>query len=430
MPLKLSRELGLGDAVLLGLGSILGTGAFVSLGIAAEVVGEWVLPATFLAALVATFNGLSSAQLAAAYPVSGGTYEYGNRVLGSLPGFWAGWLFLVAKGASAATAALGLAGYSLALTGRSGGELRIGLALGFLLAVSWLVSGGIRRSYRFNAGIVAVTLASLSFLIVSAILREPQVFQLEISSWPSFRPRGFFEATALLFVAYTGYGRIATLGEEVSDPARTIPRAVAATLLFAATIYVGIAWVGIQVLGGEGFAEATRQGAAPLKAVARALQVPGLEAALTLGALTAMASVLLNLVLGLSRVLLAMARRGDVPASWGQLDPRTQSPRVAVFVVTAWIAFLILLGDPKTTWSFSAFNVLVYYALTNLSALQMPRELKRYPAWVSILGLLSCLGLAFQVEPTVWKSGLGLLGVGTLWQFGYRSLRASERRSG
>ena len=112
-PAALARVVGLWGAVWMGLGSILGTGVFVSLGIATGVVGSGVVLAVALAALVATANGLSSAQLAAAHPVSGGTYEYGHRLVNPVAGFTAGWMFLAAKSASAATAALGCAGYLL-----------------------------------------------------------------------------------------------------------------------------------------------------------------------------------------------------------------------------------------------------------------------------------------------------------------------------
>ena len=113
----LARVVGTPGAILLGLGSIVGTGAFVSIGIAAGVAGPSVVVATALAALLAACNGLSSAQLAADHPVSGGSYEYGYKHVSPRVGFMAGWMFLSAKSASAATAALGLAGYALDVVG-------------------------------------------------------------------------------------------------------------------------------------------------------------------------------------------------------------------------------------------------------------------------------------------------------------------------
>jgi APA family basic amino acid/polyamine antiporter len=137
---------------------------------------------------------------------------------------------------------------------------------------------------------------------------------------------------------------------------------------------------------------------------------------LALGAITAMLGVLLNLVLGLSRVLLAMARRGDAPGRLALIDEERSSPTAAVVAVGAVIGLLVLIGDVKTTWSFSAFTVLVYYALTNLAALRVRPDDRRIPRWVSVAGLIGCLGLAFWVDWRVWAVGLGMIGAGLAWR--------------
>ena len=405
----LQREVGLAGAVLLGLGSILGTGVFLSLGLAAELAGPALLGALVLAAALAGLNGLSSAQLAAAYPVSGGTYEYANRTLGPRAGFTAGWLFLSAKSASAATAALGLSGYALSLTSLDGG-LRVPLALAVVALTTAVVWLGAKRTNRVNAAAVLTTLVVLGTLVLCAL--------------PSARPSrlgaglaevqlpGFFEATALLFVAYTGYGRIATLGEEVVDPRRTIPRAIALTLLAVLALYLAVAAAALGVLGAQDYASLTRETAAPLQAVATRLGRPWLVWVVGLGAASAMFGVLLNLVLGLSRVLLAMARRSDAPATLARIDASGTTPGPAVVATGAVIAALVLVGDVRATWSFSAFTVLVYYALTNASALQLPPEHRLYPRWTAWGGLAGCAFLAVWVPPVYWAAGIGLLLVG------------------
>jgi basic amino acid/polyamine antiporter, APA family len=170
----LRREVGTAGAVLLGLGSILGTGVFVSLAMAAGAAGPAVVLAVVLAGALAAANGLSSAQLAARHPVSGGTYEYGYRELTPALGFTAGWMFLCAKSASAATAALGFAGYLLhaaevAGCGRPAARAgwRVPAAVATALVVTALVAGGIRRSNRANAVIVTLTLAALVYFVVA-----------------------------------------------------------------------------------------------------------------------------------------------------------------------------------------------------------------------------------------------------------------------
>lgn len=415
---SLARVVSFWGAVWMGFGSILGTGVFVSLGIATGVVGSGIVFAVALAALVATMNGLSSAQLAAAHPVSGGTYEYGHQFVHPAVGFTAGWMFLAAKSASAATAALGCAGYLLHTLGYADDvTMRIVLALVIVALLTALVAGGVQRSNRANMAIVALTLVTLIAFVVfgwmsvdNALIAErigPRTWLAALDT-----PKALLHGTALMFVAYTGYGRIATLSEEVRDPARTIPRAIIATLVVSMLLYLAVSATAVAVVGADAFAASTHAAAAPLEVVARTFSHPQVAWLVATGAVTAMAGVLLNLLLGLSRVLLAMARRGEMPAAFDEISEVTSSPTRAVWAVGGFIAALVLIGDIKTTWSFSALTVLVYYGTTNLAALRLPDEARRYPQWVAATGLVSCVGLAFFIEWQVWLSGLLLLGSG------------------
>jgi len=415
---SLERVVRLPGAVLLGLGSIVGTGAFVSIGIAAGVTGPSVLLAIALAGLLAACNGLSSAQLAASHPVSGGTYEYGYRYLTPTLGFTAGWMFMSAKSASAATAALGLAGYLLEALGLGGGSLLVAVGLLAVLAVTALVWHGTSRSNRANAVIVSLTLATLILFVVAGLPAAAEGSAANLAGVFPDRAGlpGLLEATALMFVAYTGYGRIATLGEEVRDPERTIPRAIVVTLVVSALLYLSVGAVAVGSVGAPRLAEMTASRAAPLEDAAMAFGGPTLGRILALGAITAMLGVLLNLILGLSRVLLAMARRGDAPHLLATIDDVRSSPAAAVVAVGVVIGLLVLIGDVKTTWSFSAFTVLVYYALTNLAALRIPAAARLVPRWVPVAGLVGCLGLAFWVEWRVWAVGLGMIAAGLVWQ--------------
>lgn len=413
---RLARELGVRDAVALGMGSILGTGVFVTLALAAGAAGPAVLVAVVLAGALAAANGLSSAQLAAEHPVSGGTYEYGYRLLAPWLGFTAGWMFLAAKGASAATAALGFAGYLLHLLGADGAR-RVPVALAAVALFTLLVAGGLRRSNRVNWVIVATATLSLAFFVLAGLPAAARGAPVHLV--PFFAPQagrgplsGLLYATALVFVAYTGYGRIATLGEEVREPRRTIPRAIVATLLLTVILYAAVATVGTAVAGSAEFARAAGGEAAPLGVVAHRFAGPAGERVVAVGALAALLGVLLNLLLGLSRVVLAMSRRGDAPAVLARIDARRNAPRLAVVAVGVLVLVLAALGDVETTWSFSAFTVLVYYAVTNLAALRLPPAARRFPRWVAWAGLGGCLFLAFWVEPVIWGAGLALLAVG------------------
>lgn len=412
---QLSRDLGLGGAIMMGLGSMIGTGVFVSIGIAAGVAGPAVILAIALAALVATCNALSSAQLAASHPVSGGTYEYGYRYLGPRLGFTAGWMFLCAKSASAATAALGFAGYALPLVGGKPGAMPI-VAVGAAGLFTLLVLTGIKRSSLVNIAIVSITLVALGGFILSG---APSALATDSANWtPFFEPQGepvasaFLYATALMFVAFTGYGRIATLGEEVREPKRTIPRAIVVTLVVTAAIYIGVAAVVVSSVGTTAFADAPERQATTLQIAATAMGSPALALLVAIGAITAMLGVLLNLILGLSRVVLAMGRRGDIPPLFGRVSIKGAEPAPAVILVGVLVAGLAAIGSVETVWAFSAFTVLIYYAITNLAALRLPDDQRLYPKWVPVMGLVACLFLAFWVPVAIWALGLGLIGSG------------------
>ena len=429
-PQQLKPELGVFGAAMMGMGSIVGTGVFVSIGIAAGVAGAAVILAVAMGALVATCNGLSSAQLAANHPVSGGTYEYGYQYLNPWLGFTAGWMFLLAKTASAATAALGFSSYLLNALGLSDRSLHIPFALAAVVLFTILVLTGIRRSNRTNIAIVSITLLSLLFFVAAGL---PVVVSNGANHLtPSFEDVSnpvarVLRASALMFVAYTGYGRIATLGEEVRQPRQTIPKAMIVTMVVIMLLYMAVAVVGIGAVGAESLSAATGEAAAPLVVAARNFGVTGSSQVLAVGAITAMLGVLLNLILGLSRVLLAMARRKDMPGSMARLN-QARTPSSAVLLVGMAIACFVLIGNVKTTWSFSAFTVLIYYALTNLSALRLPEEGRLYPRWVAWIGLGNSLFLAFWVEQPIWLVGLGLILGGLIWRTVFQVVVARLRQ--
>lgn len=427
----LKRELGVFGAVAMGLGSIIGTGVFVSIGIAASAAGSSVILATALAAVVAACNALSSAQLAANHPVSGGTYEYGYRYLSPSLGFTAGWMFLCAKTASAATAALGFSGYLLHLVG--GVEAwHAPIAVAATIVLTLLVLSGLKRSNLVNIAIVILTTGSL---VVFVLFGAPDLWRNASSNLQPFFPSndglgGFFYATALMFVAYAGYARIATLGEEIEEPRRNIPRAIIILLMITAALYMAVAAVAIGAAGVDALSRETARAATPLEAAAEALSTPGIGIVIALGAITAMLGVLLNLVLGLSRVALAMGRQGDLPPLFARLSKAATAPSAAVVGVGLAIGGLAFTGSVETTWAFSAFSILIYYAITNLAALRLAKADRLYPPIIAWCGLLACLALAFFVPVTIWLTGLGLIAAGLIWHFTIGRLWRGRRHAG
>jgi len=382
---SLERTAGVAGAMLLGLGSILGTGVYVIVAMTTVEVGWWVLFAIVAGGLVATANGLNSAQLAAALPVSGGAYEYGYRLMTPPVGFTAGLMFMLAKSASAATAALAIG----AALGPGDG---VPAAMGIVAVMTAVVLFGLRRSNQVNAAILTIAIAGL----LSVIFRPgtgsaPPVGDVAAA--------GVLEACALMFVAYTGYGRIATMGEEIKEPRKNIPRAMILTLVVSALLYAGVALAWLR-------------GAEP-------------TALFTMAGFVALIGVLLNLILGLSRVLLAMGRRGDVARGLGRLDGKKQ-PRNAIIAVGALIAVLCLLGDLKLAWSFSAFTVLIYYGILNLCALRLTPAQRLYPKWIAFAGLAACFFLAFWVAVQAWIAGVICIVAGLLLRLGVRAFTKHE----
>jgi APA family basic amino acid/polyamine antiporter len=302
---------------------------------------------------------------------------------------------------------------------------RIGLGLGVLAAVVALVLVGIRTSNTANVLVVSITLMALAAFVVAGFAEfEADRLRPFFAGGRAGAP-GFLEATALLFVAYTGYGRIATLGEEVRDPRVTIPRAIITTLVVTMGLYVVVSAAAVGASGAPALAEAVGGSAAPLEVAAAGFDIGGIDRVVAIGAVTAMAGVLINLVLGLSRVLLAMGRRADVPRRFGRLDPSGSTPTAAVLGVGVIVAGLLLVGDVKTTWEFSAFTVLVYYSITNLAALRIPRGDRMFPKWMAAAGLVACAFLAFWVDPAVWLAGLAMVAVGLVWHAGARRRSAA-----
>lgn len=410
---QLARRTSLVGAVLLGLGAMVGTGAYVSIALATELAGAWVLLAILLAAGVAACNGFASAQLAAVHPVNGGTYEYGYQFLNHWAGFIAGWLFVAAKSASAATAALAFGLYVLPAAGLSM-QLQTPVALAVLAMLMLLVNMGMRRSTQANLLIVLISIGALLVFSVHVLINAdtaPQTNVLNFSSsihvgigW-----RDFFGATALLFVAYTGYGRIATMSEEVSNPQRSIPIAIAVTVVVTTLLYVLVGYALLHT-------DLARQGSNDVQlALAAVASSDWLRLLMLGGAAVALLGVILNLILGVSRVMLAMGRRNDLPTGLATLNAARTSAPNSVYAATGVMAVLVLIGDMRLAWSFSAFTVLSYYAITNLAALKVEPSQRFIPKFVPVLGLISCVGLVFFIDWHVFAVGCAFIAIGLLW---------------
>jgi APA family basic amino acid/polyamine antiporter len=396
----LARRLGVTDAVVIGLGSMIGAGVFSAFAPAARAAGSGLLIGLAIAAVVAYCNATSSARLAALYPESGGTYVYGRRRLGEFWGYQAGWAFVVGKTASCAAMALTFAAYAAPSHVKPVAVLAV-------VAVSAVDYRGVQKSAWLTRLIVGLTLLTLLIVVIASVAGG-QAHVRHLSPFPGTDLRGALQAGGLLFFAFAGYARIATLGEEVRDPARTIPRAVTIALLITLIVYAVVAFSVLLADGAPGLAATS----APLRAAVAAGRWHAVAPVVQVGGAVAALGSLLALILGVSRTTFAMARGGHLPAVLACVHPRYGVPHRAELAVGAVVVVLVSTIDLRNAIGFSSFGVLAYYAIANACAMTLTREERRPPRWLPILGLAGCLTLAFSLSVTSVLTGTGVLLLG------------------
>jgi APA family basic amino acid/polyamine antiporter len=389
---KLLRRLGVTDAVLIGLGSMIGTGVFVVFAPAAAAAGSGLLIGLVAAAFVAYANATSSAELAAIYPASGGTYVYGRERLGALWGFLAGTGFIAGKIASCAAAALAVGAYASPSAPRPVAAA----AVVFITAVNYF---GITKTAALNRVLVTILLAVLTMVVV-ATLAGGNAGVHHLTSWFPNGVHGILQSAGLLFFAFAGYARIATLGEEVKDPERTIPRAIPRALGITLGIYALVAVSVLLVLGPDRLASAT----APLYTAVAAGRFEAISGIVRIGGVLAALGVFLSLVAGISRTTYAMAATGDLPRWFAAVHPRYHVPHRAELAVGATTLAIVSFGGITGAVGFSAFTVLVYYAIANASAYTLDRQERRWPRALAVAGIVGCLTLAVNLP---WRAFVG-----------------------
>ncbi|MDI6944095.1 APC family permease [Microbacterium barkeri] len=413
-PPALARRLGVGDAVAIGLGSMIGAGVFAVFAPAAAAAGPWLLAGLAIAAIVAFCNATSSAQLAAVHPVAGGTYAYGRAELGAWWGYLAGWCFVIGKIASCAAMALTFAAYAAP----AGWERPVAvLAVALLAGINLL---GVTRTALATKIIVAVVLVCLA-VVVAAGWASPAA-PGGAQTPPGVGAYGVLQAAGLLFFAFAGYARIATMGEEVRDPARTIPRAIPLALGLAIAVYAVIALTSLHALGVEALAASP----APLADVVAAAGWDAAQPVVRVGAAAAALGALLALIAGIGRTTLAMAREDDLPRFLSAIHPRTRVPHRAEAVIALVVIAIVAFADLRGAIGFSSFGVLLYYLVANLAAWRQGSAVRRYPRWLQAVGAAGCVVLAFTLP---WQSVVAGVVV-VLAGAAYRLIRlVAERRA-
>ncbi|WIB27733.1 APC family permease [Curtobacterium sp. MCSS17_015] len=411
----LARRLRLRDAVVIGLGSMIGAGVFAAFAPAASAAGSGLLLGLVVAGCIAFCNATSSAQLAAQYPTSGGAYVSGRERLGPWAGFAAGWGFVIGKTASSAAMAITFAAYVAPEPWQKP------VAIAAVVALTVVNTLGITRTAWLTRVLVVVSLVALTVVVVVGLTHtgpSTAVPGSEVS------PLGVLQAAGFLFFAFAGYARIATLGEEVVDPARTIPRAVTTALAVTLVVYALVAVAMLHAIGPGGAAAS----AAPLRSVVATAGQAWPDVVVQVGAAAASLGALLAMVAGIGRTSLAMARNRDLPGWFAAVHPRTSVPARAEVALGVVVCVLVAVTDLRGAIGFSSFGVLLYYFVANVAAWTQERRDRRYPRLLSVAGALGCVVLvaALPVSSIVGGVVVTVVGLGYRWA----RLTLGRRRQG
>ncbi|GAA1056131.1 putative transporter [Agromyces luteolus] len=411
---RLARRLGLRGAVAIGLAAMIGAGVFAVWAPAAQAAGGWLLAGLAIAALVAFANAGSTAQLAVRYPESGGAYRYGRERLGAWPGFLAGWGFVIGKTASCAAMALTAAAY---LVPPAWSKPVAIAAVVVLVGVNVL---GVTRTARVASVIVSAVLAVLVVVVAAGFAAIAGVGWDAGAAGPEAALRsadaapgalgvyGVLQAAALIFFAFAGYARIATLGEEVREPRRTIPRAIGAAFAIVVVVYALVGTAAVGALGTDALAASV----APLVDVVAVAGWLWAEPVVRIAAGVAALGSLLALVAGVGRTSLAMARDGELPRPLTAVHPRFGVPHVAEIATGVAVIVLLLAADLRGAIGFSSFGVLLYYLVANASAITQPASERLVPRWLSWFGAIGCVVLVVTLPVASIVAGAAVFAVG------------------
>ncbi|MFE5671244.1 APC family permease [Agromyces sp. NPDC056523] len=415
---RLARRLGLRDTVAIGLAAMIGAGVFAVWAPAAQAAGSWLLVGLAIAALVAFANAGSTAQLAVRSPEAGGAYRFGRERLGAWPGFLAGWGFVIGKTASCAAMAMTAAAYLVPVAWQKPVAI---FAVVALVGVNVL---GVTRTARVASLIVSAVIAVLVVVVAGGIAAiviggwdagdgggasiVPPVGVPDGAAAPIAAAYGVLQAAALIFFAFAGYARIATLGEEVREPTRTIPRAIGVAFGVVLVVYAAVGVAALGALGAGTLAESS----APLVDVVGAAGWLWAEPVVRVAAGVAALGSLLALIAGVGRTSLAMARDGELPRRLTSVHPRFGVPHVAELTVGVAVVLLVLVADLRGAIGFSSFGVLLYYLVANAAALTQPAGERLVSRWLSWFGAVGCVVLVATLPIASIVAGVAVFAVG------------------
>ncbi len=379
-PPEFEPTLGLFDALAVSVGAIVGGGIFVVTGIAAGAAGSSMIISMLLAAAISMLTASSFAELVAWQPKEGSIYEYSYQLISPFAGFLTGWMWILSNTFAGAAVSLGFAHYLAALVPSFPPNITAAVTC---LAFTIVNYYGIRRSALLNNILVIAKLSVLAFFIVfGSIFIRPENYSPFVPLSTNVLYAAFY-----VFFAFGGFARTAVIAEEVKDAKHNVPRAIFLALLISTIVYVLVSVVAIGLLEPASLILSN----SPLAEAMETTGNPGAVFVVSTGGVLATASVLLTSVLGVSRMMYAMARREHLPQGLSKLDRKRCTPVYSVLVVGSAMALLALLTDVTRVVTISTFSLLFYYTLANLAAFRLRPRKRNCPRIVAAIGATTCL---------------------------------------
>ena len=379
-----SRTLTKRNSLYLGLSSMIGAGLFYNLAPTSKISSYSTILGLLLASTLAFANASSSAQLASLYPQTGGTYLYANKVLGKLPGNIAGIVFILGKTVSCVAIALTLGNYISPIYGK---ELGVGLSvIVFLIGYK-----GITKTAALARWFVLIVISILVFFCI-AMLMTPST-NVAIPLLEGFSASNLFLSSAIWFFAFTGYSRLATYGEEIKNPEKIIPSSILTGLGITVTIYLFVNWLALAIIGPEVIANSNT----PLLVAMDVSVMSDFSFLIVFASTIATASVFLALLPAISRIYVAMSRDGILPNMFSKIHNKNNSAYVSELFVLLTVVVGIYTINITNAIKLSAFFILIYYSLTNLSVINLEKNQRLYPVSIAYYGLLMCMVLGFSL---------------------------------
>jgi APA family basic amino acid/polyamine antiporter len=362
----LKRILGLRSAVIINLGAIIGAGIFVIIGIAAGKAGPAIVVSIFISAVIAIFTGLSFSEIAQHISKEGGVYEYARESFNPSAGFIGGTMWTFSNMIAISAVSLSTGSYINSLFHLHLNLIIFGIPVIIIFAILNMI--GIKSSAKTLSVLVGINIAILVIFVVSGL------FYFKAADFTNFAPHGFtgiMEGSALIFFAFTGFSRITTIGDEVKNPEKNIPKAIIISIIISSALYAVVAIIAIGLIPASRLSAAS----APLSAAIAVLHNPYLLVIIAVGGITATAGVVLTGILGTSRVLYAMGRDKEIPGTFGKID-KFGTPVYSILLSMAISLLFVYFIGFSTIIEASNVSVLIAYSIIDVSAVMLWKKVK------------------------------------------------------